>query len=202
MSTTDREMSQLAVCLVCGQLRGGHPREHRCRCQPRTAQWTLQWAGRDMARDLELCVLCVRDTVTTASRWSWLACNTCRTVSRAMGEANGVRSILPLGRHSLMNGIGVRLADGDLQVRRQTNAFLATVQRWDSLNAWQRTEFAWLAAPLCGAGPTVSLVEWQRRWPPSLGASVDAFERYAGSPVPDELTDLRQARDDFRTSAP
>ena len=154
-----------------------------------------------MARDLELCVLCVRDTVTTASRWSWLACDACRTVSRDVGEAYGVRSILPLGRHSLMNGIGVRLADGELQVRRQTNAFLATVQRWDSLNAWQRAEFAWMAAPLRGRGPTVSLVEWQRRWPPSLGASVDVFERYAGSPVPDELTDLCQAREDFRSSA-
>ena len=76
------------------------------------------------------------------------------------------------------------------------------IRRWDALDDWRKAEFGRLGGPLRAEGPTVPLVEWQRRGPPSLGASVDAFDRYGVVPVPEALTDLRQAQDAFLSSTP
>lgn len=185
----DVETSTLLVCLTCGDLRGGAPREHRCACQDRQdPAWRQQWQGRDMACDLDLCSLCVRGTVGTASKWSWLACDSCRRVSRAVGRRLGGRDALALGRHSLMNGIGIRVSAPDDETEAQIRAFLLGVQGWQVLGAWQKEEFDRLAAPLRATADTVRLAEWQLRWTPSLAASVNAFERFTGIDVPPDLT--------------
>lgn len=202
MAFEDLDLSTFEVCLACGYPRGGAPREHRCRCQPRTDEWKRQWQGRDMACDLDLCVLCVRGTVTTWSKWSWLGCESCRQVSEAIGKWHGGRSALPLGRHSIMNGGLIRLAAAtDAETRRVAGELRKSLRGWDALYEWRKAEFDRLAGPLRGDGPAVPLPEWQRRWPPSLGASVDAFDRYGVMPVPEALTDLRQAQAAFLSSA-
>lgn len=201
------DLAPLAVCLTCGDLRGGAPREQRCRCQPRTPGWQRQWRwqgqgqgqGQDIASDLDLCVLCVRDTVTTRTRWSWLGCETCRHVSQVVGERYGHRSALPLGRHSIMNGDVIQPPVA--AATEVAGSLLAATRRWNALREWQQAEFDRLAEPLHAAGPSVQLAEWQRRWPPSLGASVDAFDRYGVVPVPADLSNLRQAQTRFLSSA-
>lgn len=82
-----------------------------------------------------------------------------------------------------------------------TGSLMAATRRWNALREWQQAEFDRLAAPLRVAGPSVPLVEWQRRWPPSLGASVDAFDRYGVVPVPADLSSLRLAQAKFLASA-
>lgn len=195
MPFEELDLAAFAVCLTCGHLRDGAPREQRCRCQPRTPEWE----GQDIAGDVDLCVLCVRDTVTTRTRWSWLACETCRHVSQVVGERYGHRAALPLGRHSIMNG--------DM-VEPQTTAttvvaasLVASARRGNELREWQQVEFARLAEPLRPVGPSVPLAEWQRHSPPSLGASVDAFDRYGVMPVPNDLSSLRQAQNEFLSTA-
>jgi hypothetical protein len=193
--------SSFEVCLICGRLRGGASREHRCTCQPRTPDWERLWAGRDMRSDLDLCALCVRGTVTTWSRWSWLACDTCREVSRQVGEWYGRRGALPLGRHSVMNGDVLQPAGvSDADVRAVAGSLTASARRATSLWEWRLAEFDRLAGPLRTTGPMLSLTEWQRRRSPSLGASVDAFDRYGVVPVPAELSDLGAAQRAFLSS--
>ncbi|MEW2384048.1 hypothetical protein AB0873_18435 [Micromonospora sp. NPDC047707] len=199
MPFEEPDLAAFAVCLTCGDLQGGIPREQRCRCQPRTPDWEQQWQGQDIASDLDLCVLCVRDIVTTRTRWSWLGCGTCRRVSQVVGEWYGHRAALPLGRHSIMNGDIVELPA--TTATEVAGSLIAATQRWNALREWQQGEFDRLAEPLRAAGPSVPLVEWQRRWPPSLGASVDAFDRYGVVPVPADLSTLRQAQVRFRSSA-
>ncbi|MEU8045691.1 hypothetical protein AB0B71_16305 [Micromonospora echinofusca] len=199
MPFEELDLTAFAVCLACGQLQGSAPREQRCHCQPRTPDWEQQWQGQDIAGDLDLCVLCVRDTVTTRTRWSWLGCDTCRHVSQVVGERYGHRAALPLGRHSLMNG-------GVIQPPKATatevaGSLMAATGRWNALRDWQQVEFDRLAEPQRAAGPSVPLAEWQRQCPPSLGASVDAFDRFGVVPVPADLTSLRQAQTRFRSSA-
>ncbi|MGS2617749.1 hypothetical protein ACVCAH_24980 [Micromonospora sp. LZ34] len=137
--------------------------------------------------------------MTTRTRSSWLGCETCRHVSQVVGERYGHRSALPLGRHSIMNGDVVQPPGAT--VTEVAGSLMAATRRWNALREWQAVEFERLAGPLRAAGPTVRLVEWQRRWPPSLGASVDAFDRYGAVPVPDDLSSLRQAQTRFRSSA-
>ncbi|MGV9763576.1 hypothetical protein [Micromonospora tulbaghiae] len=197
MPFEELDLAAFAVCLTCGDLRDGAPREQRCGCQPRTADWEQQWQGQDIAGDLDLCVLCVRDTVTTRTRWSWLGCETCRHVSQVVGERYGHRSALPLGRHSIMNGGAIQPAAPTTEV---VGALMAATRQWNALREWREAVFNRLAEPLRAAGPTVPLAEWQRRWPPSLGASVDAFDRYGVVPVPADLGSLRQAQIRFRSS--
>ncbi|WP_433357889.1 hypothetical protein ACQPYV_12600 [Micromonospora saelicesensis] len=193
------DLAAFAVCLTCGHLRDGTPREQRCRCQPRTPEWEQQWQGQDIPSDLALCLLCVRDTVTTRTRWSWLACESCRHVSQVVGERYGHRAALPLGRHSIMNGDVVQPQTATTIV--VAASLVASVRRGSELREWQQVEFDRLAAPLRPVGPSVPLVEWQRRWTPSLGASVDAFDRYGVMPVPHDLSSLRQAQTEFLATA-
>lgn len=156
-----------------------------------------------MSSDLALCVLCVRDTVTTRSRWSWLGCVTCREVSRLAGEWYGVRSALPLGRHSIMNGGVLQPAAAtSTDIRRVADGLTGAVRRWGALEEWQRAEFDRLAEPFRATGPTAQLMEWRRRWPPSLGASVDAFDRYGVVPVPHDLSILREAQASISSDRP
>ncbi|WP_435125366.1 hypothetical protein [Micromonospora tulbaghiae] len=199
MPFEELDLAAFAVCLTCGDLRGGAPREQRCRCQPRTPGWQRQWQGQDIASDLDLCVLCVRDMVTARTRWSWLGCETCRHVSQVVGERYGHRSALPLGRHSIMNGDVIQPPVA--AATEVAGSLLAATRRWNALREWQQAEFDRLAEPLHAAGLSVPLAEWQRRWPPSLGASVDAFDRYGVVPVPADLSNLRQAQSRFLSSA-
>ncbi|HEX5543203.1 MAG TPA: hypothetical protein VFX60_16870 [Micromonospora sp.] len=202
MAFEQLDLSTFELCLTCGYLRGGEPREHRCQCQPRTEEWQQQWQGRDMARDLEMCVLCVRGTVTTWSKWSWMGCDLCRHVSEVVGAWHGGRYALPLGRHSIMNGGLIRpVAETESEVREIADALLAFIGQWDSLRAWQKAEFERLAAPQRVDLPTMPLPQWQRQHPPSLGASVNAFDRYGVVPVPSDLATLRQAQETFRSAA-
>lgn len=137
-------------------------------------------------------MLCVRDTVTTRTRWSWLGCDTCRHVSQVVGERYGHRAALPLGRHSLMNGDVVQPPTAT--ATELAGSLMAAARRWTALRDWQQVEFERLAEPLRAAGLSVPLIGWQGRWPPSLRASVDAFDRYGVVPVPADLSDLRQAQ--------
>ncbi|MET8360802.1 hypothetical protein [Micromonospora sp. NPDC005171] len=137
--------------------------------------------------------------MTTRTRWSWLACETCRHVSQLVGEWYGHRAALPLGRHSLMNGDVV-------QPPTATNtevaaSLVASARRCDELREWHQVEFDRLAEPLRAVGPSVPLAEWQRYSPPSLGASVDALDRYGVMPVPHDLSSLRQAQKEFLSTA-
>ena len=66
-----------------------------------------KWEGFDVSREYDLCVICFRATAGGRSRWAWLACEDCRAVNTALEAAWGFRPFA-LGRHSLMNGIGVR----------------------------------------------------------------------------------------------
>ncbi|WP_264033512.1 hypothetical protein [Mycolicibacterium duvalii] len=89
-----------------------------------------------------------------------------------------------LGRHSLMNGIGVRL-NASPEVQERQLARLDDFRRGDQrLRDWKRHEYPRLAASF-DRGADVPLRIWQQVHPPSPEASRDAFARLlAGSSRP------------------
>jgi hypothetical protein len=88
-----------------------------------------------------------------------------------------------LGRHSLMNRIGVR-SSAPPDVRDQQVARLAEFGKGDSrLRNWREREYQRLASsfdPLAD----IPLRRWQQEWPPSRLASRDAFARLIGPDFP------------------
>ena len=119
LSATDaalrERITELSVHTPCGGLRG--PLQRKSRAYPNLP---VKWQSckdedssgevggvRCVSKAFDLCIICFRSTAGGTSRWSWLACDDCRAVNTAIESRLGFRPFA-LGRHSLMNGIGVR----------------------------------------------------------------------------------------------
>lgn len=200
------DYSNLGVCTEDFTLTGIYEgKEHRCRCQAKDDDWRQrEWAGYDIAALLDLCHLCVRTPMKSGTRWSWYACDECKTVdnqiaSAIVGEASPRNRILPLGRHSMMNGVSLRIGDAPNDGVR--NRFVESLMEinglWSRLHKWKDEE-AQRLAEVCGFDnlESVSLERWMETNNATLGASVDAWCRFVGEDLPDisELDNLRHAR--------
>lgn len=177
-----QRLSELSVHIPCGGLRGPvrrrdpwHPGTRILWQSCRDEDSPEVWEYADVSQERDLCMICFRGTAGGPSRWAWLACEDCRAVNAAIESAWGVRPFR-LGRHSIMNGVGVR-AGSPPHVRSEEIARLVEFARGDGrLRGWRTTEYRRLAGtfdPLAD----VSLREWQQDWPPSRKASADAFSR-------------------------
>ncbi len=186
LSPTDaalrERLTELSVHIPCGRLRG--PLQTRNRFHPelpvlwqscRDEDSPARWVACDVSEDRQLCIVCFRGTAGGRSRWSWLACEHCRDINAALESAWGFKP-LALGRHSLMNGIGIR-GGVTPQVRDEQAYRLSEFARGHQiLRDWRDREYSQLASafdPLAD----IPLREWQGRWPASRTASLDAFSR-------------------------
>ena len=193
LSDTDaavrERITELSVHIPCGGLRG--PLQRRSRYHPdlpvrwqscRDEDYPEKWEACDVSRAFDLCIICFRATAGGMSRWAWLACDDCRAVNSTYESRWGFRPFA-LGRHSMMNGIGVR---GGMppEVQEAQIARLAAFGRGDDrLREWHRLEYRRLASkfdPLAD----IPLSVWQQEWAPSRKASSDAFARLLGDLLP------------------
>jgi len=201
------DYSNLAVCTKHFTLVGIYEnREHRCRCQPTDNTWReREWDGYDIAALIDLCHLCVRAVMASGSRWTWYACDSCRTVnnqiaSTILGEPDKRNKVLPLGRHSMMNRVALNLhtAHSDDRTERFMESVMELRGVWERLSVWRREEGQRLAAAsgFDGLG-TIPLDRWLEATGASLGASADAMCRFIDDDLPDlrDLDDIRRARD-------
>ena len=184
LSASDRairdRIKELSVHIPCGGLRG--PQRtwpwQSCGC----ADNPHQWQGCDVSRARDLCIICFRGTAGGPSKWAWKACEHCREVNTAIQHRSGVRPFA-LGRHSIMNGIGINGGMPKDVVDEQIATLVEFARGDDRLRAWRDTEYPSLAAsfdPLAD----IALTAWQERWVPSLAASWDAFSRLIGFGLP------------------
>jgi hypothetical protein len=196
LSATDtalrERITELSVHIPCGWLRGPVRRTPHGGFSARwqscpDEDYPEKWEGCDVSSEYDLCIICVRATAGGTSRWSWLACKDCRAVNEALESAWGFRPFA-LGRHSLMNGIGVR-GDSSPEVRDAQIARLMEFHKHiQSLYEWEKQEYSRLASrfdPLAD----VPLNAWQQEWPPGRGASWDAFSRLTGLEPPGRWND-------------
>lgn len=186
LSATDAALREriveLSVHIPCGGLRG--PVGGRWQSCP-DEDSPERWEGCDVSREKDLCIICFRATAGGTSRWSWRACGNCLRVNKAIAKLQSKYGDRPfaLGRHSLMNGIGVR-GDAPPEVQEEQIARLVAFAKGDDrLREWHGQEYWRLASRFDPLGD-IPLRIWQAEWPPGLEASVDAFERLLGR-VPD-----------------
>jgi hypothetical protein len=169
---------ELSVHIPCGGLRG--PVDGRWQsCRDEDSPET--WRGCDVSRAKDLCIICFRAAAGGTSRWSWLACADCRRVNKSIARLAPEYGDRPfaLGRHSLMNRIGVRGGAPPEVEDEQIARLVAFARGDDRLREWRRREYSRLASqfdPLAD----VPLRVWQTQWPPGRDASVDAFARLLG----------------------
>ena len=129
------ELLELSVHIPCGGLRG--PLQRRGGASRLPVRWQScpdedspeVWEGCDVSREKDLCIMCFRATAGGRSRWAWLACENCCAVNTSIESRWGFRPFA-LGRHSLMNGIGVR-GGSPLEVREAQIARLAEFAKGD-----------------------------------------------------------------------
>ena len=173
LSATDaalrERITELSVHIPCGRLRGPVQRRGRRQSCP-DEDSPERWEGCDVSSARDLCIVCFRGTAGGISRWAWLGCENCRAINA------GLEKPLALGRHSLMNGISVRVNASPEVVEQQVARLLAFAKGDGRLRDWRQREYRRLAAefdPLAD----IPLRIWQQQWPPSPGASADAFSR-------------------------
>lgn len=174
----------LSVHRPCGSLRGDVYRNRQtCPCEPQ-----ITWPDCDVSRILDLCQVCARGTAGGTSRWSWLACHTCRAVESALQSWLGVR-VLPLGRHSILNGVARSVSDQRPVASEQFAAsFNSLGASWERLAAWGSEEtHRLLAAVPAECGEDVPLRVWRQCFPASIASSADAYERLLGMGLPPAL---------------
>ncbi|MCL1598279.1 MAG: hypothetical protein M3094_03780 [Actinomycetia bacterium] len=199
------DYSTLDVCTTHLALVGMYrDKEHRCPCDSGGEGWReREWDGYDIAALLELCSLCVRDVMKSGTRWSWRACDTCRSVNNEIatainGEVHPGNQVLPLGRHSIMNGIAIgsgALRSGDL-TEESVEPLASFFEFSNRLIDWRQEEGRRLTDRGGFAGQSrVPLVDWLAANPVSLGASVDAFCRFVDQDDIPDLRDLDGLRD-------
>ncbi|GAB3035002.1 hypothetical protein H7J11_23835 [Mycobacterium bourgelatii] len=183
LSATDaavrERITELSVHIPCGKLRGRvKGRWQSCPDEDSPERWE----GCDVSRACDLCIVCFRGTAGGVSRWAWLGCEDCRAINAALEQMWGFRP-LALGRHSLMNGIGVRGGAPPEVVEQHTAQLAAFARSRGGLRDWYHREYPRLAAefdPLAD----IPLRVWQQKWPPGRRASADAISRFLGRELP------------------
>lgn len=102
----------LYVCRTCARpYERGRPdgRNQGCDDRPPT---NTPWPDTDHCMHATLCHLCASVVVPAGSRWDIFFCAACLPAVRRVNEEAG-RLVVPVGRHTLVNGIGLRPEQAD-----------------------------------------------------------------------------------------
>ena len=131
------------ICRACAGL-AGHPEGREqypqvCRCHRAGEE---RWPDHDFNEYLDLCWCCLLEAIPSGSKWSSFYCDGCRQRIRGYNESMG-RVLLYLGRHSIMNGLGLR--GRDAAVPEAAAAFGAAMGRFgagilgffEAMEAWR-----------------------------------------------------------------
>ncbi len=104
----------VAICLRCIELRGAPKAtpelEELCDCTPLEVRRERDWPRFDYPQQFELCRCCGIEVLRSGTKWSVWFCRPCQL---RVGELNDTigRYMIPIGRHSLMGGVGISGAD-------------------------------------------------------------------------------------------
>jgi vacuolar-type H+-ATPase subunit F/Vma7 len=112
-----KNLNSLKICRECFQLYGavrltdGQLVEQQCQCRRSKQElWHVSVRGHNLYNDFnveyEICNCCGLEVIPSGSRWSLFYCRTCKDMIRELNDKIG-KCIIPIGRHSLMNGISL-----------------------------------------------------------------------------------------------
>lgn len=147
------------VCTTCFELTSAGKGMQRCRCEKYQA-----YPGIDCPNGFHLCYMCAALVVGGTSRYSWNACKTCLSFNREFSINSGFS--LPLGRHSIMNGIAVPLgAEKEVQ-ETVVQRLLSSIQKTEEIKSWGNREARALFSTVATwkLKPLISIKNWEVRF--------------------------------------
>jgi len=108
-----------------------------------------------------------------------------------MSEWLGVS--LPLGRHSIMNGIGISLSATRPEFEAGANALIAFSRKSMALSDWGhlQTRALFESVPSWAERKVITMIEWEKKFKTSKKNSRVAFAAYYGV---DELSQVLMRR--------
>ena len=132
------------VCVTCFELTSLGSGMQVCSCEE-----YKRYPGVDCPSGNHLCSMCAATMVGGTSRWSWNACASCLKFNGYL--ARTYKFALPLGRHSIMNSIGVPLKASQEVQKKATDEMLSfldvarSIEDWGTLQARQLFEsiYSW-----------------------------------------------------------
>ena len=104
-STIDPEFDDLFICTTCFSLTSKGATTQRCQCEP-----YQRIPGLDCPSGYHLCYICSVRVAGGTSRWSHEACSICLDANKSLRRE---KICLPLGRHSIMNGLAIPIEVSD-----------------------------------------------------------------------------------------
>ena len=174
------EKKELAVCATCFEVRflrdGG--RHQRCKCQGRLSRGEL--GDTDCPNGLTLCKVCARSLVGGFSRFSWLACESCKAANKKFHFKMGFK--LPLGRHSIMNGVSIPANVPKAEVEAGISNMMTLVKSWEDLNTWcaLKTRILFESVPEWAEMKLIPIDLWEKKFESSLEGSLNSFAQFYG----------------------
>lgn len=125
--------NNLYLCTTCFELSSHGETSQQCDCEPQK-----KYDGIDCPSGIHLCYICQSRLAGGTSRWSWEACGPCLDANKAL-EKEGFTP-LPLGRHSVMNGIAIAVQAPKDQFTLQSNQLLTFINSLQEIRAWSIEE--------------------------------------------------------------
>jgi len=150
----------------------------RCSCEPKHKKRT-----EDCPNGFHLCFLCGITLAGGYSRWSWEVCERCSRANEELTREKGWK--IPVGRHSVMNGIAIPMNANAATLTVGSDLLLDFIERARSLQAWGESEVRSLldAEPKLKKLRFISIELWEKSHRPSMEKSRDALRRFLDSNV-------------------
>jgi len=149
----------------------------RCRCEKYQA-----YPGVDCPSGFHLCVMCATTVAGGTGRYSWNVCEICLKFNRSLASKYGVS--LPLGRHSIMNGISIPIHAAPSVLEEGITEMLNFISKAQTISDWgdlqARTLFE--SIPMWRKEPFIRVRRWEEKFKLSkvkaTTRSVNAFKQY------------------------
>ncbi len=136
----------MRLCLECLSPYDDVAAEPRQLCSCRSTGQNRIWPDYDYNEHTHLCECCLGRRLRSGSRWSVWFCEPCKRRVIAVNRELGA-TVIPIGRHSLMSGVGLHGPEIDEpRVARFTKDLLSLFSRQDHLHEWSRARLERLVA--------------------------------------------------------
>jgi hypothetical protein len=185
------DLTAFVVCATCQtpfelSPQRGFPTPQRCSCERRRAG-DPRWPGYDFNEHLHLCECCRMEPLPSGSRWSVWFCTACKDRVVELNTTVG-RVVVPIGRHSLLSGVGIEGRRYRRAGRRKRRALLESFgagvddlsSGMDRLHALARERSVELRGGLgLSEHDEVSLQEWLTRLQAARASHTSTFGKEA-----------------------
>jgi len=170
-------MFSFYVCTKCFGLTSKGAGMQRCSCEEYKS-----YLGIDCPSGYHLCDICAASIAGGTSRYSWNACEVCLKLNRKLATDYGVN--LPLGRHSIMNGIAIPF---NISKKRQDEAIKQLIDSLDlsgSISDWgiSQAQALFRSVPMWKNESHILLSKWEAKFAlttvRATSRSVAAFKQY------------------------